>query len=488
MEKAQLIDIIEYCLKQGKAHELPWCEFKKNFHSSKEIGGNISAIANTSRILDRPDGYVIFGIDPDNHTVVGTNFKYRTKKGKGNEDLLPWLIRSLDGFSDFNFYEIENYKEDKNIVVLVINSAETKPVIFDGTTYVRVDTYTKSIVGYKNLESKLWEKILGSSFDTDICLSKISDIKVTEYIDLLGYAKMMGYEINSEQEGIEKLLQDDLLKFRDGLYDITNACALLFAKDLTIFNLKNKSPRVITYRGKNRLHAISDVKGKKGYAIAFPGLIKFVLQQVPKIETIEEGRVNEPLYPKVALREFIANSIIHQDLRMSGVEVLIEIFDDRVEISNPGIPLIEIDRFVDHPPKSRNELLADFMRRANHCERRGSGVDRAMNALRISKLPNPKMEKSDDFTRVILFRTRPIGKLTNKEKSESIYWHCVLVFVLENEPMTNDSVCERFGIEKQNSAIASRLIKLALEEGKIKPFDPKSNTRKHAKYIPHWVQ
>jgi hypothetical protein len=60
--------------------------------------------------------------------------------------------------------------------------------------------------------------------------------------------------------------------------------------------------------------------------------------------------------------------------------------------------------------------------------------------------------------------------------------------VIENEAMTNDSVCERFWIEKQNSATASRLIKLTMEEWKIKPFDPKSKTRKHAKYIPHWAQ
>lgn len=264
--------------------------------------------------------------------------------------------------------------------------------------------------------------------------------------------------------------------------------AFIDAQNLTFFNLKNKAPRVITYRWKNKLHATSDVKWKKWYALAFSWLINFVLQQVPKMEVIKEWRIDDPLYPRVALREFIANSIIHQDLRMNWVEVLIEIFDDRVEISNPGIPLIEIDRFVDHPPKSRNELLAEFMRRANHCERRWSWIDRAMNALRIWMLPNPKIEKNEEYTRIVLFRTRPISKLTNKEKSESIYWHCVLIFVLESEAMTNESVCERFWIEKKNSAIASRLIKTALEEWSIKPFDPKSKTRKHAKYIPHWAE
>jgi ATP-dependent DNA helicase RecG len=327
-----------------------------------------------------------------------------------------------------------------------------------------------------------------SSFDSDIALSKVPESYIFELIDWKWYCETMKYEPITEDTAREKLLQEGLIISRDGLFDITNACALLFAKDLSNFSLKTKSPRVITYRWNNKLHATNDQKWSKWYAIAFPGLINYVISQIPKIETIDSTRTDEPSYPKIALREFIANAIIHQDFRSSGSEVLIEIYDDRIEISNPGIPLIEIDRFVDHPPKSRNEIVADFMRRAGHCERRWSGVDRAMEAIMIAKLPNPKIERSSDFTRITLYRTRPITKLTNDEKAQAVYWHCVLTYVLRSdEPMTNESVCDRFGIEKQNSSIASRLIKLAKEEWKIKPFDPKSNTRKHAKYIPFWV-
>jgi predicted HTH transcriptional regulator len=298
----------------------------------------------------------------------------------------------------------------------------------------------------------------------------------------------MQYEPITQETAIEKLLQDNLIISRDGLFDITNACALLFARDIAIFWLNSKSPRVITYRWNNKLHAINDQKWVKWFAIAFWWLINYVWSQIPKIEIIDLNRTNEPWYPKVALREFIANAIIHQDFRTTGSEVLIEIYDDRIEISNPWIPLIEIDRFVDHPPKSRNEILADFMRRAGHCEMRWSGVDRALESIQVAKLPNPKIERSSDFTRITLYRTSPITKLTNDEKAQAVYWHCVLTYVLRsNEAMTNLSVCERFWIEEQNSSIASRLIKLAKDEWKIKPFDPKSKTRKHAKYIPFWV-
>lgn len=199
MEREQLIDIVEYCLKQWRNHELPWCEFKTNFHSADEIWENISAIWNVARILDRPDWYVVFWVEPKSHTIVGTNYNYKTKKWKWNEDLLPWLIRKLDWFSNFTFHELDSYQDHLRIVVLVINSADIKPIVFDGKTFIRVDTYTKPINLYKDLESKLWEKILWSSFDRDICLSKISSKKVIEYIDLSEYSKAMWYEANGRR-------------------------------------------------------------------------------------------------------------------------------------------------------------------------------------------------------------------------------------------------------------------------------------------------
>ena len=58
----------------------------------------------------------------------------------------------------------------------------------------------------------------------------------------------MKYDPISEDNTKEKLVQENLIIPRDGLFDITNACAFLFARDLANFGLKSKSPRVITYR------------------------------------------------------------------------------------------------------------------------------------------------------------------------------------------------------------------------------------------------
>lgn len=82
------------------------------------------------------------------------------------------------------------------------------------------------------------------------------------------------------------------------------------------------------------------------------------------------------MYPELSIRELVANALIHQDFSQTGNSVMIEIYSNRLEVTNPGEPLVDTDRFLDTPPKSRNEILASFMRRINICEERGSGIDK----------------------------------------------------------------------------------------------------------------
>ncbi len=76
-------------------------------------------------------------------------------------------------------------------------------------------------------------------------------------------------------------------------------------------------------------------------------------------------------FPIPVTREAVANVLIHQDFYISGAGPLVEMFDNRVEVTNPGIPLVDIKRIVDNPPKSRNEKLAPMMRRLKMCEELG---------------------------------------------------------------------------------------------------------------------
>ena len=133
--------------------------------------------------------------------------------------------------------------------------------------------------------------------------------------------------------------------------------SLLRPKNLDEFEeVGRKAVRVIVYKGKNKIDTIREQIGKRGYAVGFEGLIDWINGQLPANEEIGRAfRSETRMYPEIAIRELVANAIIHQDFSEKGFP-MIEIFSDRIEISNPGIPLITPQRFIDEYV-SRNERL-----------------------------------------------------------------------------------------------------------------------------------
>lgn len=189
-------------------------------------------------------------------------------------------------------------------------------------------------------------------------------------------------------------------------------------------------------------------------------------------------------YPMIALREIIANALIHQDFTISGSSPLVEIFQSRIEVTNPGIPLVDINRFIDNPPKSRNEILSSLMRRLKMCEELGSGWDRIALECELKQLPAPKIALYEENTKVILFSVLPFANIPREEKLWSCYLHACLQH-LKHEGLTNSSLRQRFGLGNTASAPISRLIKETVAEGFIKPFDSETSQR-YMKYIPVW--
>ena len=192
-----------------------------------------------------------------------------------------------------------------------------------------------------------------------------------------------------------------------------------------------------------------------------------------------------PMYPPIAIREFVANALIHQDFYLGGSSPMIEIFGNRMEISNPGKPLIDIFRFIDHTPISRNEKLASLMRRMNICEERGCGVDRAITQCELYQLPAPDFQKDDLFTKVIMYAPMTLRQMDKKDKRRACYQHCCLQY-LSGQKMTNESFRGRLNISNENYSMASRIIADTISVGYIKP-DEAASSKKYAKYVPFWA-
>ena len=217
-------------------------------------------------------------------------------------------------------------------------------------------------------------------------------------------------------------------------------------------------------------------------------MIEYIMAQTPANEHVGDViRAETSMYPQAAVREVVANALIHQDFGVTGGGPMADIFPDRIEVTNPGEPLIEIERLMDAPPRSRNQALAMLMRNVGICEERGRGIDTVVDLIEAWQLPAPSFEAVEGSTRVTLFAHRPLTRMSKAESVRACYWHAVLKWVGSHDYVTNASVRKRFGITKDNHATASRLLRDAVAENRIRVANPLDG-KKAWKYLPWWVQ
>lgn len=283
----------------------------------------------------------------------------------------------------------------------------------------------------------------------------------------------------------EKMVEIDA----DGGY-ITNFGAMAAARDLRQFDtLQRKRLRVIRYRGLNKVETIDEFEGQKGYAIGFEELIGYLKRILPHSEVIREAlRVEVSVYPEIALRELIANALIHQDFTIAGAGPMIEVFDDRIEFTNPGglLPGKTVDRLIGATPESRNEVLASAFRRYRICEERGTGFQKVVTAVELFGLPPIAFVPAEKAFKVILYAPRKFSEMSQTERIEACYQHAVLKY-LSSSAMTNTSLRERLKMHDKQRTQVSNLIRDAVVAGRIKRKNMDSQSSKFAEYIPYWA-
>ena len=328
-----------------------------------------------------------------------------------------------------------------------------------------------------------------NSFESQIAAKSLNSDQVLNLLSDSAYLRCLSSERPKTQEALlDRMVQDQLLRREvNGLYSITNLAAVSFSQKLSHFDpLARKAFRIVKYFGSNRLQKEKEFLWDEGYAVDFEGLIRLINALLPSREIIGDAlRRDVRMYPEIIIRELVSNALIHQDFRIPGTGPVLEIFADRIEISNPGHPLVETARFIDCPPRSRNEVLASLMKRLNFCEERGSGINMVVDAAEKANLPAPEFDDTGDTFKVVLRARKAFNEYSAKEKLNTCYQHCVLKYV-SHEPMTNATLRSRFGIETKDSAVVSRIIKEAVSKNLIKPFDPDAGPRLR-RYIPYWA-
>ena len=482
MTDYDLMEILRRLLSMPAESEL--VEFKEanNDFDSDKLGKYFSALSNEANLKGATEAWLVFGVN-NAQEVVGTAFRNDpVKLQKLTKEVADHCTNRLT----FRGIHEATY-EGKRVILLEIPPATSgHPTAWKGHHYGR----DGESIGPLNTDER--HRIEGrfqqqTGFERGIAYANASASHVLGLLDCEKYFSLFSYPAPTDgaQEIIARLVKDKAVIRANGSLQITNLGAILFARDLRQFeHLAYKGIRIILYEGTGRTGAKRETKGQMGYAIGFQKAVDWLNERLPSAEEIRSvRRETVPMYPLRAVRELIANALIHQDFTVFGSTLMVEVFENRIEITNPGIPLINVLEFLNHIPVSRNEAIAATMQLFDFCEQRGSGIDRVVEECEKHQLPAPDFIRGDNYTQAILYAPRPLREMDRRDKIRACYQHACLKHA-NGQQMTNQSFRERMGIAEKNYSIASRIIAETIEEGLIQPYDPENKSKKHAKYIP----
>ncbi len=450
-------------------------EFKeaKNSFELEKLMRYCAALANEG------GGYLVLGVaDRLPRIVVGTNAFANLNEIK--RKLLDTLHHRIE--------VSELFQEAKRVLIFDIPSRPTgRAIALDGAYFMRSG---ESLVPMSSDKLKrIFAEDQENWFD-EVAISNLNDEETIDLLDIQTYFQLTGKPLPRERtEILERLANENLIVRQSFNWAITNMGALLFAKELAAISekLAAKAPRLIVYKGSSKRSTQNEYSGKKGYAIGFESLIDYIHNSGSQNQFVEEGRRDEKkMFPRQAIRELFANALVHQDFSIAGNAIRIELFDDRIEISNPGAPTIETNRFIDDD-RARNANLMRVLQRVGVCESKGSGIDKVIELAEEHLLPAPLFTSTKSRTTAVLFAKRDFFDMSKEEKIRACYQQAALLFANRQPSMSNQSLRERFQLSEKQSPLASAVIADAKTAGLIKSDTSESSSTRYARYLPYWA-
>jgi ATP-dependent DNA helicase RecG len=413
-------------------------EWKPSLSQINKTIETISAFSNTE------GGKIIIGVSKSGK-VLGLDV---------GKDTVERLTNQISQNTDPKIHPritIEKIK-GKSIIIIEVKESSDHLVLAFGSPYKRVgkSTVRMSKDEYERLIlEKHREKLY---FDSQICkgatLKDIDDEKVKWFLKKAKIRRNLNIELKiSVKEILQKL---DLLK-EDKL---TNAAILLFGKEPQRFFLQAEL-RCARFKGNEPVKPFIDMKIFGGNIIEqVDSALNFILEHISMKVYLagKKEREEKYEYPPDALREAIINAICHRDYRTVG-HIQIRIFDDRIEMWNPGLlpePLTLKDLKKKHKSIPRNPLIANSFFLIKFIEQWGTGTNDMINLCSEWELPEPLFEHiTGDF--VVTFR-KELTESFLREKGLNERQIKAVTYVKERRNITNKEYCKLNEVSKRTAS------------------------------------
>ena len=390
--------------------ETEWVEFKENYHDPRMIGEYISALANSACLKHKPKGYLLFGIQDKTHAVVGTSYDPYDTKGKGNQDLLPWITTGLSPNPDFEVYIVEH--PGGRVVLFEINPARDGPVRFYGQSFIRVGSSTTNLKQHPEKERAIWAR--GSDWSAEICEDATLDDLDPEAVAKAReqFAVKHPTQANDVDQWDEVTLLNKARVLRQGRVTHTALLLLGRAESASLLSpaaakiswiLKDADNRELDYEhfGPPFLLAGDRLQNR---------IRNLVVRAMPS-GTLFPVEITQ--YDFWVIREALHNCVAHQDYQLRGRIIVVE-FPDGMLLTNVGDFLpgdVETVIRQDAPPSIyRNNFLVDAMVELNLIDTQGGGIKRMFETQRKRSFPLPDY----DLTKPGLVKVKLNGRIVDE--------------------------------------------------------------------------
>ena len=417
--------------------------------------------------LNSTGGTVLFGVT-DKGKLIGQDVADSTKRN------IAEAINRLEPSVEVQVSYIALPESDKIIVSLHVEEARfERPFCYKGRAYMRVESVTTTMpqIAYNELLIQrdgirhFWE----SYPNQNLQLSDLDNDEIMKTVRL-------GIENGRLPETTGNDIPAILEKF--GVFEnnmLTHAAAILFAN--------RKMPeypqcllRLARFKGTDKTVFMDNQRIHGNLFRLLDAAMAFIFKHLSLSGTTNTLEREEHLtVPYKAIREGVVNSLCHRSWRDASCSVAIAIYDDRVEIENPGSFPIgwDLEKIkTRHGSKPRNPVIADVLYMRKILESWGRGISLIMDECQKANLPEPEYQMDSDEVKLI-FRFKETGQVAGQVKA--------LIHCLANDILSVKEIMERLSLRGRDNFLNSYL-NPALKEGLIIHIYPENPKHPKQKY------
>ena len=361
-------------IKSGEGYNV---EFKVRVPSKvRELTEEICALANAN------GGYLLIGID-DNGNITCASLD------NDKRSAIQGSISEISPALHCKMYSVN--LEDRSIWVIDIPSGKDKPYIFSGSIFVREGANSQKLRTFEEMRSFFQEcnKIF---FDAIPCPSfNIYSDSDEQMIQSFRKDTQLSTSISNKQifENLELFTDNGIAK---------NGAAMFFGK-LPEKTFPHAIIRCVLFKGITKVHIIDDKSFRGALPQQYLQAMSWLESKLQVAYIIEGTGPRKEIWeiPLTVFKESIINALSHRDYYEQGSNITIEMFDDRVEVSNPGGLLPIVARDFGHKSMTPNPLIFGLFTRMHLVERVGSGIPSMKNAMKKTNLPDPQIQAEGIF-------------------------------------------------------------------------------------------